>query len=609
MKKTILINARHPEEKRVAIVEGERLTDFYVEVSAAEHLKGNIYKGVVTSLEQGLQAAFVDFGHKKNGFLPIQDVMPEHYQTKPKGGKPKGGKPKIKEALAKGQEIVVQVDHDPRGTKGARLTSYVSIPGRYLVIMAGKEGVGISRKIEDKEARESLKDSFKSLKVPKKTGFIVRTAGIGRTADELDNDLKYLTRLWNKIQREAKKAEAPSLVYKEEDIAVRTVRDYLTADVTDVLVDDPQAYQSIKTFLKRTMPWRSINVTHYRQKKPLFDRYNLEDQISRLNDRHALLPSRGYLVIDKTEALTAIDVNSGRSKKDKDIEALALRTNMEAADEIALQLRLRDIGGLIVIDFIDMVSEKNRSKVEEQLHSALAVDKAHYDITRISRFGMLEMTRERMRTAYFEATSRSCPTCGGVGVVKSPELVAVSALRDIHSRVSRGGLQALTCRLPVESANYLMNTLRDGLRAMEDEFSVRISILVDPTLPPGEVSVEGEVTEQAEKKGAEPDKGEVKEPGEGKPKRARRRRRPARKGKKEEAPSGEQGPEPEKPEPAEAGEPPSEPDREAMKEPGEGKPKRTRRRRRPARKEKAEEPPTGEPPSETGEKKKARPEA
>jgi ribonuclease E len=541
-----------------------------VEVSVAEHLKGNVYKAVVTSLEQGLQAAFVDFGHKKNGFLPIQDIMPEHYQAKPKGRRAT-----IKEALVKGQEIVVQVDHDPRGTKGARLTSYVSIPGRYLVIMPGRDGVGISRKIEDREARENLKDAFKSLKVPKKTGFIVRTVGIGHSADELGNDLKYLSRLWDKIKREAKKAEAPSLIYKEEDIAVRTVRDYLTDDVTEVLVDDRQAFQSIKAFLKRTMPWRTINVTHYREKEPLFDRHNLEDQISRLNDRNVILPSRGYLVIDKTEALTAIDVNSGRSKKDKDIEALALRTNMEAAEEAARQLRLRDIGGLIVIDFIDMVSEKNRAKVEEQLHGALALDKAHYDITRISR------------TAYFEATSKTCPTCAGVGVLKSPELVAVSALRDIHSRVSAGGLQSLTCRLPVESANYLMNTLRESLQAMEDEFSVRIGIVADPSLPPGEVSVERAATEKAKKKGAGPEKEETKETGEGKPKKTRRRRRKT--AKKEE--TGEQ-----EPETKEAPEAPAKPDTE------EGKPKRTRRRRRrTAKQEQAGEPSAGEQEPETRE--------
>ncbi len=495
MKKTILINARHPEEKRVAIVQDRRLTDFYVEVSSAMHLRGNVYKGVITALEPGLQAAFVDFGQGKQGFLPLHEVMPENFRVKTKEKNPK-----IKDVLAKGQELVVQVEHDPRGTKGASLTTYISLPGRYIVMMPGQERVGISRKIEDPEARERLKEAFKQLKVSKKTGFILRTAGEGCSTDELANDLKYLTKLWNKIKREAKKAQPPSLIYKEEDIAVRTVRDYLTSDVEEVLVDDKEAYQSVKAFLKLTMPWRSINVTHYRDKQPLFDRYDLEDQIGRLSDRMVILPSKGALVIDKTEALTAIDVNSARSRKEKNIEALALRTNLEAADEVARQLRLRDIGGLIVIDFIDMEIGKNRYKVEDRVRTALRQDKAHYDISRISKFGLMEMTRERMRTAYFESTSRTCPTCGGLGVMKSPELVAISALRDIHSRLSESGSKEITCRLPLESANYLMNTLRDSLTGMEQEFSARITVLADQTLLPADVLIEGENAEKQPRK-------------------------------------------------------------------------------------------------------------
>jgi ribonuclease E len=556
MKKMILINARHPEEKRVAIVDGQRLTDFYIEISTAEHLRGNIYKGVVTSLEQGLQAAFVDFGQKRHGFLPLRDIMPDHYQTKPKGKSPR-----IKEVLSKGQELVVQVERDQRGTKGASLTTHISIPGRYIVMMPGSERVGISRKIEDQKARDRLKEAFKSLKVPKKMGFILRTAGVGHTSEELSNDLKYLIRLWNKIKRDAKQSPATSLIYKEVDIAVRTVRDYLTQDVTEVLVDDLNASRSIKTFLKRTMPWRSINVTYYKQKKPLFDRYNLEDQIARLGDRQVILPSGGYLVIDKTEALTSIDVNSGRSKKGKGIESLALRTNLEAADEIARQLRLRDIGGLIVIDFIDMESGKNRSKVEDVLRSALDLDKAHYDISRISKFGILEMSRERMRTAYFEATSRTCPTCGGAGVLKSPDLVAMSALRDMHSQLSRGGLKALTCRLPVESANYLMNNLKDSLSAIETEFSVRIVVLADPSLPPGEVSIKAEKIKSEEKESTETKK---QSPA---PKNIRRKRRPTR--KKEESTAPEKLVSEQKKMGQEAG--------ESKPEPESGRPEQTRK--------------------------------
>jgi ribonuclease E len=583
MNKTILINARHPEEKRVAIVDGQKLTDFYIEVSTAEHLRGNIYKGVVTSLEQGLQAAFVDFGQKRHGFLSLRDVMPELYLTKPAGKSPR-----IKEVLAKGQELVVQVDRDQRGTKGASLTTYISIPGRYIVMMPGSERVGISRKIEDQKARDRLKEAFKSLKVPKKMGFILRTAGVGHTAEELANDLKYLIRLWNKIKREAKQSPATCLIYKEEDIAVRTVRDYLTPDISEVLVDDLGASRNIRAFLKRTMPWRSINVTYYKQKKPLFDRHNLEDQIARLGDRQVVLPSGGHFVIDKTEALTAIDVNSGRSKKSKGIEALALRTNIEAADEVARQLRLRDIGGLIVIDFIDMESGKNRIKVEERLRKALDPDKAHFDISRISKFGMLEMSRERMRTAYFESTNRTCPTCGGGGVLKSPDIVAMSALRDIHSQLSRGGLKSIVCRLPVESANYLMNTLRDSLSAVEKEFSAHITVLADHLLTPGKFSIETEKVQQEENKetetreSAEPtgEAGTIKQSTSSK--KIRRKRRPAR---KKEAPTTNEGPAPEQKETGPAPdalkpEPESERSEQVMEAPAESEEKKKRPSRR-----------------------------
>ncbi len=570
MGKKILINARHPEEKRVAIVEGRQLTDFYFEVSSADHLRGNIYKGVIKALDRGLQAAFVDFGPAKQGFLPLREVMPENYKAKPKDKVPK-----ITEVLAKGQEIVVQVEHDQRGTKGAKLTNHVSLPGRYLVMIPGKKRVGISRKIEDQKDRDRLKEVFKDLKVPRNMGFILRTAGVDCSTEELAADLKYLTKLWNKIKREVKKASPPSLIYKEEDIAVRSVRDYLSSDVDEVLVDDREIHKGVKNFLKLTMPWRSINVTHYRRSEPLFDHYELEDQIARLGDRQADLSSGGSIVIDKTEALTAIDVNSGKGKH-KDIERLALMTNLEAADEIARQLRLRDIGGLIVIDFIDMRSAKNYRKLEDRFRKALDLDKAHYDISQISKFGILEMSRERMRTAYFEASNRPCSACGGSGVVKSPELVAVSALRKIHSLASGDGARQLTCRLPVDSANYLMNRLRESLAAIESEFSLRLSLFADPSLSPGQFAVD---VEKAKKPPAEA--GE--RPPEG-PKKPQRKRRPPRK-KKEPQVAEAQEPEAAKPQPEGAGEPPA--------EPGAPKKRRPRRYRRPARKQQT---PSGEQP-------------
>ncbi len=481
MKKKILINAKLPEEKRIAIVEGDRLVDFYAEISTKEHLKGNIYKGIISSVEPSLQAVFVDFGANKNGFLPKSEIMPEYFRISSESER-KG----IQEIFSKGQEILVQVDKDERDTKGASLTSYISLPGRYIVMMPGQGRIRISRKIEEEEERERLKDIFNSLKLPMNTGFILRTACIGISITELSNDLKYLERLWDKIQREAKNAKAPALIYKEQDIVVRTVRDYLTSEIDEVLVDEPNARRSINSFLRLTLPWRKINIKYYKEKRPIFDLYNIEEQVTKLNDRYVRLPSKGYLVFDKTEALTSIDVNSGRSRKEKNIEQTALKTNLEAADEIARQLRLRDIGGLIVIDFIDMESPKNRREVEERLKSALKNDKAHSDIAPISKFGLLEMTRERMRTAYFESAYKKCEVCEGSGLIKADEILALNAFREIHTRISKEHPSEISCNLPVASANYLINFKRDEIIDMEKEYKVKINVISDPNIKSGQ---------------------------------------------------------------------------------------------------------------------------
>lgn len=493
MKKKILINARYPEEKRVTIIEGEILFDFYVEVAAKEHLKGNIYKGVVVRIEPGLQAVFVDFGPKKHGFLQMREINPEYFQNKEAGKRPR-----VQDLLTKGQELIVQVEKDERDTKGASLTTFISLPGRYLVMMPGQKRVGISRKIESREDRERLKEAFNALKLPENMGFILRTAGSDKTADELSNDLKYLTKLWATIQKEAEKSLAPALIYKEQDIAVRTVRDYLTSDVSEVLVDDQEAFKNTKDFLRKTLPWRRINIKYYKDKMPIFAKYKIEDQITKINDRYVYLPSRGYIVFDRTEALTAIDVNSGRSRKEGNVEATALRTNIEAADEIARQLRLRDIGGLIVIDFIDMASSKNRREVETRLKNALSPDKAHSDISEISQFGIVEMTRERMRPAYLESIYKKCDVCGGTGTVKTNEMVAISAIREIHAAGSRQGIKSIRCVLPVESANYLMNNMRDEIAKLEKELGTKIIIMADSSLLPGKFALETENIESAE---------------------------------------------------------------------------------------------------------------
>lgn len=482
-----MINAKYPEEKRVAIVEGDRLVDFYVQVLTKEHLRGNIYKGTIVRIEPSLQAVFVDFGSKKHGFLQRREIVPQYF----KADTPEKKK-RLQDIVSVGQEIIVQVEKSERDTKGASLTTFISIPGRYIVMMPGQERVGISRKIEDKNDRERLKELFGSLKLPPKMGFILRTAGIDKTGEDLSNDLKYLTKLWDKIQKEADGVGAPALIYKEQDIAVRTVRDYLTSDVDEVLVDDQVALKNIKAFLRQTLPWRKINIKYYKEKSPIFELYNIEDQVSKINDRFVRLPSKGYLVFDRAEALTAIDVNSGRSGKEKNLEQTALKTNLEAAEEIARQLRLRDIGGLVVIDFIDMQPSKNRREVETTLKSALRADKAHTDISGISRFGILEMTRERLRTAYFESSYKKCRTCDGSGVVKTEEMLALTAFRDIHTKVSKGGIKSITCKLPVSSANHLINAKKEELVAMEKEFKIKINIFSDPAVPLGQFAIDVE---------------------------------------------------------------------------------------------------------------------
>ncbi|NTU41895.1 MAG: Rne/Rng family ribonuclease [Nitrospirales bacterium] len=479
--KRILINAKYQEEKRVAIVEGDSLMDFYVELAAKEHLKGNIYKGVVVSIMPSLQAAFVDFGQKKHGFLQLREVMPELLKNNNDG---KGG------GLVKGQEVLVQVEKDERDTKGASLTTYISIPGRYIVMMPGQKRVGISRKIENREDRDRLKEIFNSLKLPPDMGFILRTACGDSLEKELGQDLKYLTKLWDQITADAEKSPAPSLIYKEHDISMRTIRDYLTTDVAEILIDDKDTYTATKAFLRKIMPSRKINVIHYKEKKPLFSLYNVEAQIARLSESHVRLPSHGYLVFDKAEALTAIDVNSGRSRKEDNVESMALATNLEAADEVARQLRLRDIGGLIVIDFIDMESSKNRRLVERRIEDAMSTDKANTEFTGLSKFCILEMTRERLRPAYAEAISRKCPLCSGRGAVNSDEFVALGAVRELHARAEEGDCTAITCRLSVESANRLVNSRKAELVALEKEFGVTISIAADPSVPAGQYVME-----------------------------------------------------------------------------------------------------------------------
>jgi ribonuclease E len=359
-------------------------------------------------------------------------------------------------------------------------------------MMPGQKRVGISRKIENREDRDRLKETFNALKLPKDMGFILRTACSDSIEEELSRDLKYLTKLWVRIKTDASKIKSPALIYKEQDIAMRTVRDYLTADVVEILIDDPKTCTATKAFLKKIMPWRKINVTQYREKEPLFSLYNVEAHIARLSQRSVMLPSKGYIIFDKTEALTSVDVNSGRSRKEDNAESTALTTNLEAVDEVARQLRLRDIGGLIAIDFIDMESGRNRKLLEIRMMEALSMDKASTDVAGLSKFSILEMTRERLRPAYAETISRKCPLCDGKGSVGSDEFIALSALRELHSLAAAGkeSISGITCRLSVESANLLLNSKRRELADLENEYGITITVTADPSVPAGQSSMD-----------------------------------------------------------------------------------------------------------------------
>ncbi len=483
--KRILINASYPSESRVAIVEGNRLIDFYVETTSRQQLKGNIYKGVVVSVLPSLQAAFVDFGQKRHGFLQLKEIMPELYQDK------QDGKKSIQKAVIKGQEILVQVEKDEHDTKGASLTTYISLPGRYIVMMPGQQRIGISRKIENRQDREHLREIFNSLKLPKNMGFILRTACSDSIEQELNQDLKYLLKLWQRIKTDADRAKAPALIYKEQDIALRTVRDYLTTDVAEILIDQKETFSAVKSYLKKIIPGRDFNVAHYKERQGLFSLYNLESQIAALNEPYVNLPSRGYLVFGKTEALTAIDVNSGRGKKEDNLETTVLNTNLEAVEEIARQIRLRDIGGLIVIDFIDMQSQKNRRLIEQKMADALSSDKANTELAPLSKFCILEMTRERLRPSYAETTSVKCPICNGKGIVRSDNSTALSAFRDLHYRAAEGKSDNLTCRISIEGAKILLNDMREELLEIEKSFSVRLVVVPDRDMPHGQYVIEG----------------------------------------------------------------------------------------------------------------------
>ena len=472
--KRMLFNATQPEELRVAIVDGQKLIDLDIESAGKEQRKSNIYKAVITRIEPSLEAAFVEYGGTRHGFLPFKEVAPQFYQSG------SGHRPSIKEALREGQELLVQVEKDERGNKGAALTTYISLAGRYIVLMPNNpSGGGVSRRIEG-EDRNELRDVLAQLEVPSGMGIIARTAGIGRNLEELQWDLNYLKQLWDAIEGAARSEKAPSLIYLESSLVVRAIRDYFHPEIGEILVDTDDIYQQAQAFMSTVMPANVDRIKRYQDDVPLFSRFQIEHQIESAHAREVHLPSGGAIVIDHTEALTAIDINSARATRGGDIETTALNTNLEAADEIARQMRLRDLGGLVVIDFIDMESSRNQRDVENRLRDALHYDRARVQTGKISRFGLLELSRQRLQPSLEETSYSPCPRCNGIGHIRGTESSALHILRIIQEEAMKEHSAAIHVQVPVDVATFLLNEKRTDIHRIESRLKVGITLIPNP---------------------------------------------------------------------------------------------------------------------------------
>lgn len=490
MKKKMLINVADEEESRVAIVEDGVLEEFTIETSSKEQIKGNIYNGVVVKVEPSLQAAFVEYGGRRHGFLPMGEIQPRWYTTEFRS-EDRERRPRIQDVIKRNQKVLVQVVKEELGTKGASLSTYVSLPGRYLVLMPGSDTAGgISRKIEDEEERKKLKEIIAQLEPPPDIGIIVRTAGLNRNKAELQRDMAYLQRLWASIEDKSRESPAPSLIYQEHDLVIRSIRDYFTPDIQEVLIDHREVYLRARDFFQAVMPRYQGRVQLYRDKKPLFARYQLEEQLEAIYTEKVQLKSGGSIVIDPTEALVSIDVNSGRATKEKGIEETAFKTNMEAAQEIARQLRLRDLGGLIVIDFIDMRNVKHEQEIEKTLRQALKRDKARTQVSRISQFGLLELSRQRLKPTILEGNYLKCPHCDGSGLIKSTISLALAVLRRIRAEAAKETLASVKALLPMDVALYLLNQKRQEIAQLEEEYNLTLYLAGNPVARQNEYSIE-----------------------------------------------------------------------------------------------------------------------
>jgi ribonuclease E len=494
----MFVNAADPEVFRVAIVEEGHIEELALESTSREPTKANIYKGVVVNIEPSLQASFVNYGGERHGFLPLSEVHPDYYQEKPQSR----AQTKIQRVLRKGQEIIVQVYKEESATKGAYLSSYISLPGRRLVLLPQQSHLGVSRKIEKEEERQRLKELAQKLGLPPEMGLIVRTAGETAKTQELAKDMKYLLKLWETINQVAVGQSAPCLLHRDLDLITRTVRDYFSPDITTILVDNVEVFQTLRTFILEMSPRHVSTLKLYKDNLPIFTRFQLEDQIDRIYSERVPLKSGGTIVINPTEALVSIDVNSGRCTSQKEIEDTALKTNLEAADEVARQLRLRDLGGLVVIDFIDMKDKKHQKQVEQALKQSLKKDKARVTVGTLSKFGLLELSRQRLRPTAEVSAYTPCPACQGRGRIKRVDTLSLSLLRQISTQAAQGQIQEVRATVPIEVSTFLLNKKRKEILNLEEHYHLKIVVLPKEGLGPEEILVEYLKRESTESKPA-----------------------------------------------------------------------------------------------------------
>ncbi len=483
MTKKILINALDPDEHRIAAIKDNKLEQFHIETTAIQVTQGNIYKGIVTRVEQSLQAVFVDYGAQKNGFLQKNEIHKDYFQDVKSNSKA------LFNLIKKGQELIVQVTKDPISLKGAMLTTYISLPGRLSVLMPGNTTRGVSRKISDEDERKRLVNIVKKMKIDDGFGMIVRTAGRNATKTMFNADLRYLMRVWKNIDEKAIKNNAPSLLYKEQTLAVRSLRDYFTSDVKEILIDNPDVFKEVKDFIMVIAPKQKKIVRLFKGEKPIFTKYQLEDQIASIYKKEASLKSGGFLVVEQTEAMVTIDVNSGKSTKKKNIEETAFHTNLEACEEVARQLRLRDMGGLIVVDFIDMKERNHKAEITKALKKHLKSDKAKTKVGGITKFGLLEMSRQRIRHAITFGSHEACRHCKGRGQIPSVETQGLALLRQLNLKSLKPEIKEITGVVPKEVATYLLNKKREELIDIESKRKILITIEGDPDMVSGESNI------------------------------------------------------------------------------------------------------------------------